>query len=73
MHTAKCTILLRCCGAWRRAGSLRLILAETILLELTHERSFVGGSLEATMSKLGAGVDKLEINLLQCCSLRVYQ
>lgn len=65
--------LLRSRGTRRRASGLRLFLAETIFLELTHEGDLVGDGLEATMSELGAGVDEFEIDLLQRGSLRVYQ
>merc|ERR550539_1626958 len=40
-----------------------LLLA--VLLEGTHEGSLVLGSLEPSMSELGAGVDELEADLLQ--------
>ena len=40
-----------------------LLLA--VLLEGTHEGGLVLGGLEPSVSKLGAGVDELEVDLLQ--------
>ena len=41
-----------------------LLLLELVLLEGSHEGLLVGRCLEATMTKLGAGVDELKVNLL---------
>jgi len=35
-----------------------------VLLERSHESKLVGACLEATMTKLGAGIDELEVDLL---------
>merc|ERR1719513_472256 len=43
------------CGVWNLP----------VLLEWSHESCFVLWSLESSVSKLGAGVDKLEVDLLQ--------
>ena len=37
---------------------------ESVLLERSHESKLVGACLEATMTKLGAGIDELEVDLL---------
>ena len=44
-----------------------------VLLERTHEGRLVLWSLEATMSELRAGIDELEIDLLQISLLGVGQ
>lgn len=67
------TILLSRGGARRRTGSLRLFLADAILLELSHEGGLVRGGLETTVSKLGTGIDELQVDLLQSRPLGVHQ
>ena len=42
-----------------------------VLLERSHEGSLVLRSLEPSMTKLGAGVDKLQVDLLQSSLLGV--
>jgi len=44
---------------------LSLLLLDDVLLEQTQESLLLGMSLEATVAKLGGGVDELEIDLLQ--------
>merc|ERR1712008_253447 len=43
----------------------------SILLEWSHKSHFVLGRLEATMTHLGAGVDKLQFDVLQSLPLGV--
>lgn len=61
----------------RRSGrytdGARLFLAQTILLELSHEGGLIDSGLEATVSEFGTGVDELEVDLLQRWSLGVHQ
>lgn len=57
---------------WLRSSSRSLFL-DPVLFELAHEGSLVCSSLEATMSKLGGCVNKLEVDLLQSHSLCVHQ
>lgn len=45
--------------------SCNLPLVLQVLLEGAHEAALLLGGLEATMAKLGAGVDKLQLDLLQ--------
>lgn len=65
-------ILLRWRSGRHTNGS-RLFLAQTVLLELSHEGGLVDGGLEAAMSEFGASVDELEVDLLQRRSLGVHQ
>ena len=46
-------------------GQEVLYLFLPVLLEGTHESCFVLRSLKPSMAKLGAGVDELEVDLLQ--------
>jgi hypothetical protein len=41
-------------------------LLDEILLEHAHELGLLVGSLEAAVTKLGRGVDELEVDLLLC-------
>ena len=43
----------------------------SVLLEGSHEGHFVLGSLEASMTHLGAGVNKLQLDVLQGLPLGV--
>merc|ERR1719328_295879 len=49
------------------------ILIFSVLLERTHERSLLLVSLESSMTKLGGGVDELEVDHLQGSLLGVGQ
>ena len=51
-------------------GSCGLLL---VLLERAHEGVLVRGCLEATVTKLGAGIDELQLDVLECPSLGVNQ
>ena len=44
-----------------------------MLLERAHEGVLVRGCLEATVTKLGAGIDELQLDVLECPSLGVNQ
>lgn len=54
-------------------SSLQLLFADAILLEGAHESALVARRLEATMSKLRAGVDELEVDGFEGRALGVHQ
>jgi len=67
------TIASLSCGSSRcssSGGSCGLLL---VLLERAHEGVLVRGCLEATVTKLGAGVDELQLDVFKSLSLGVNQ
>ena len=48
-------------------------LCDLVLLEWSHEGHLVLGGLETSMTELGAGIDELQLDLLQRLPLRVGQ
>lgn len=53
-------------------GLCSLFLLDTVLLQRAHESLLFLVSLEATMTKLAACVDELEVGLLQCLPTSVH-
>lgn len=54
-------------------GGLQFLLADTVLLECTHEGGLVGRCLESSVTHLRAGIDELKVDVLECCALGVHQ
>jgi len=52
-------------------SGLGLFFGHEVLLEFSHEGALLGAGLEATVSVLGAGVDPLEVDLLEGEPLRL--
>ena len=76
-------ILIISCVVWRRHNDkqksivrgwrLQNVLIFLVLLERSHEGGLLGVGLEPSVTKLGGGVDELEVDLLQSPLLGVGQ